>query len=75
MISLPKQCTKAQKISYQERFIDAVREAKRWEEWNRKQAARQEEEQKQKSTQYVQMLKKNLNQTESEDVMEITEKR
>lgn len=74
-ISLPKQqCTKAQKMSYQERFMDAVREARRWEEWNWKQVARQEEEQRQKSRQFAQMLKKNLNQAENDEVVEITEK-
>ena len=45
-ISLPKQnCTRAQKIAYQERFVDVVREAQRWEDWNQKIAKRQEEEQ------------------------------
>ena len=71
-INLPKNCTKQQKLSYQERFVNAVKDAKRWEDWSQKQAKRQEEEQRQKSVQYSQMLKKNLQQTENVDVMDIT---
>ena len=46
-ISLPKQnLTKAQKISYQERFVEAVKKAQRWEELIKKTIKRQEEDQR-----------------------------
>ena len=55
-INLSKQNpTKQQKISYQERYVDAIGEALRWEEWTKKQMIRQEEDQRTKSNQYAKM--------------------
>ena len=71
-VNLPKNCTKQQKLSYQQRFVNAVKDAKRWKEWSLKQAKRQEDEQKQKSENFSQMVIRGRQQTESEDVMNIS---
>ena len=71
-VNLPKNCTKQQKLSYQQRFVNAVKDAKRWKEWSLKQAKRQEDDQKQKSENFSRMVKTGLQQTESEDVMNIS---
>ena len=55
-IKLSKQNpTKQQKIIYQERYLEAIRDALRWEEWTQKMVNRREEEQKIKSDQYAKM--------------------
>ena len=55
-INLPKQNpTKQPKIIYQERYLEAIGDALRWEEWTRKMANKREEEQKIKSDQYAKM--------------------
>ena len=71
-VNLPKNCTKQQKLSYQQRFVNAVKDAKRWKEWSLKQAKRQEDDQKRKSENFSQMVIRGRQQTESEDVMNIS---
>ena len=71
-VNLPKNCTKQQKLSYQQRFVNAVKDAKRWKEWSLKQAKRQEDDQKRKSENFSQMVMRGRQQTESEDVMNIS---
>ena len=61
-----------QKLSYQQRFVNAVKDAKRWKEWSLKQAKRQEDDQKRKSENFSQMVMRGRQQTESEDVMNIS---
>ena len=70
-INLPKNCTKQQKLSYQERYVNAIKDAKRWEDWSQKQAKRQEEEQRRKSVQFSHMVKESLQQEKNADVMDI----
>ena len=70
-INLPKNCTKQQKLSYQERYVNAIKDAKRWEDWSQKQAKRQEEEQRRKSVQFSHMVKESLQQEKNTDVMDI----
>ena len=57
VIRIPKNPTKQQKIAHQERYVEAVANALRWEEWFEKMEARKAEDQKTKSEQYAKMLK------------------
>ena len=57
VIRIPKNPTKQQKIVHQERYVEAVANALRWEEWFEKMEARKAEDQKTKSEQYAKMLK------------------
>ena len=56
-IRLPKFPTKQQKIAHQERYVDAVANALRWEQWNEKMEANRAEDQKSKSEQFAKMVK------------------
>ena len=56
VIRLPKAPTKAQKIAHQERYVEAVANALRWEEWYEKMEARRAEDQKAKSEKFAKML-------------------
>ena len=56
VIRLPKAPTKQQKIAHQERYVEAVANALRWEEWYEKMEARRAEDQKAKSEKFAKML-------------------
>ena len=56
VVKLPKFPTKQQKIVHQERYVDAVANALRWEQWNDKMEARQEEDQRLKADRFARMV-------------------